>query len=340
MAKGNTTIQQFVAGLSSTQLANIVEGGGASTGDPVGRSAQPVTRPPSYESLGIPGMTLSDGPAGLRYHPQITTTTPKTYQYETAWPIGTLLAQTWDRDLVQQVGDAIGQGDEGGGCPLWLAPGMNIHRDPLNGRNFEYYSEDPLVAGLTSAATTTACRATRASASPSSTSLANNQEANRRRRSTRRSPNGHCGRSTCSGFEISVKTAQPMAIMTSYNRSTAPTPRPTTTCDTNILRGEWGFKGLVMTDWGGSHGAAPAMYAGNDLIEPGNNQAEVINATHQGAGDHRLQRLPGLQQDGQPDQDVLRTDARRADAGGHGYDDHQHHGRLQLPTCPRPRCRR
>ena len=98
-------------------------------------------------------MMLSDGPAGLRINQQIATT-PKTYQWATAWPIGTLLAQTWDRDLIQQVGRAIGKEMQEYGVSLWLAPGMNIHRDPLNGRNFEYYSEDPLIAGLTAAATT------------------------------------------------------------------------------------------------------------------------------------------------------------------------------------------
>ena len=178
VAKGNVTIQQFVAGLSVTQLANIVEGGGVSTTTQSAIGAAGYTTA-KLESLGIAGMTLSDGPAGLRLTQQITTTNPKTYQYETAWPIGTLLAQTWDRDLIQQVGDAVGKEMKEAGVQLWLAPGMNIHRDPLNGRNFEYYSEDPLVAGLSSAATTAGVQSNPGVGVTIKHFLANNQEANR-----------------------------------------------------------------------------------------------------------------------------------------------------------------
>lgn len=123
------------------QLADIVEGSGVGGTTPSAVGAAGYTTG-AHEDLGIPSMTLSDGPAGLRLTQQIATT-PPTYQYGTAWPIGTLLAQTWDRDLVDKVGTAVGKEMNEYGVSLWLAPGMNIHRDPLNGRNFEYYSEDP-----------------------------------------------------------------------------------------------------------------------------------------------------------------------------------------------------
>ncbi len=123
-------------------------------------------------------MVLSDGPAGLRITQKIADH-PPTYQWATAWPIGTLLAQTWDRDLVQRVGNAIGKEMREYGATLWLAPGMNIHRDPLNGRNFEYYSEDPLIAGLTAAATTKGVQSNPGVGVTLKHFVANNQEANR-----------------------------------------------------------------------------------------------------------------------------------------------------------------
>ena len=274
VAKGTKTIEQFVAGLSVTQLANIVEGATAAgtTTTAVGAAGYTTAK---YENLGIPGMTLSDGPAGLRLTQQIATT-PKTYQYQTAWPIGTLLAQTWDRDIVRKVGDAIGKEMKEAGVTLWLAPGQNIHRDPLNGRNFEYYSEDPLLTGLISAATTEGVQSNPGVGVTIKHYAANNQETNRT--SVNETISERALREIyLEGFEISVKTAQPMAIMTSYNKINGPWASANYDLNTDVLRGEWGFKGMIMTDWGGNHNAVATMYSGNDLIEPGGNQAEIIN---------------------------------------------------------------
>ncbi|RIJ76564.1 hypothetical protein D1871_11925 [Nakamurella silvestris] len=276
VAKGNVTLQQFVAGLSVTQLSNIVEGANVAGSTPTAVGAAGYTTA-KYENLGIPGMALSDGPAGLRLTQKITTVTPNRYQYQTAWPIGTLLAQTWDSALVKKVGDAIGKEMLEAGVTLWLAPGQNIHRDPLNGRNFEYYSEDPLVTGLTSAATTEGVQSNPGIGVTIKHFAANNQEA------SRTSVNETISERTLReiylrGFEISVKAAQPMAIMTSYNKINTSWSAQNYDLDTDVLRGEWGFKGLIMTDWGGNHNALYTMYAGNDLIEPGNNQAEIYNA--------------------------------------------------------------
>lgn len=272
---GKVTMEQFIAGLSAKQLADIVEGASASgtTATAVGAAGYTTAK---YESLGLPGMTLSDGPAGLRITQKVPTT-PATYQFGTAWPIGTLLAQTWDRDLVQRVGEAVGQEMSEYGVTLWLAPGMNIHRDPLNGRNFEYYAEDPLLSGLTAAAITEGVQSIPGKGVTIKHFFGNNQE------TLRTTTNAVIGERASReiylrGFEIAVKSAQPMAVMTSYNKINGTYASGNYDLNTDLLRGEWGFKGLVMSDWGGAHGAVPTMYSGNDLIEPGNNPGEVLNA--------------------------------------------------------------
>jgi len=200
---------------SVTHLANIVEGAGlgGSTLSAVGAAGYSTGL---YENLGIPQMTMSDGPAGLRITQQINSV-PPTYQFTTAWPIGTMLAQTWDRDLLTQVGTAIGKEMREYGATLWLAPGMNIHRDPLNGRNFEYFSEDPLIAGLTAAGETAGVQSNAGVGVTLKHYAANNQE------TQRSGSNSVIGERAAreiylKGFEIAVKAAQPMAIMTSYNR--------------------------------------------------------------------------------------------------------------------------
>lgn len=276
VAKHRISMKRFVAGLDVTQLANIVEGAG-SGGSTLSAAGAAGYSTSNYEDMGIPQMTMSDGPAGLRITQQINTD-PPTYQFATAWPIGTMLAQTWNHDLLTRVGTAIGKEMREYGATLWLAPGMNIHRDPLNGRNFEYYSEDPLIAGLTAAAETAGVQSNAGVGVTLKHYVANNQETDRN------SSNSVIGERAAreiylKGFEVAVKAAQPMAIMTSYNRVNGTYSSANYDMNTDLLRGEWGFKGLVMTDWGGSHGAVATMYSGNDLIMPGNNPSEVINAT-------------------------------------------------------------
>lgn len=275
--RGAYSLEQFVAGLSVTQLANIVEGAlpGGTTARAIGAAGYSTA---GYEAMGLPGMTLADGPAGLRITQQVDSV-PPAHQFATAWPIGTLLAQTWDRDLVERVGAAISEEMTEYGVTLWLAPGMNIHRDPLNGRNFEYYSEDPLVSGLTAAAMTDGVQSAPGVGVTLKHLFANNQETERdttnaiiSERATREI--------YLKGFEIAVKSAQPMAVMTSYNRINDTYASGSYDLATDILRGEWGFEGLVMTDWeaGPLTGAAGVLYSGNDLIEPGQNAEEVVAA--------------------------------------------------------------
>jgi len=275
VAKGKVSMEQLVAGLSVTQLANIVEGARTPGSTLTATGAAGYTTA-LYEDLGIPGMTLSDGPAGLRLTPEISTT-PPTYQYATAWPIGTLLAQTWNRDLVQQVGEAVGKEMQEFGVSLWLAPGMNIHRDPLNGRNFEYYSEDPLIAGLTAGATTEGVQSVPGVGVTVKHFVANNQETQRSGGDVVTSERG-LREIELKGFEIAVKSAQPMAVMSSYNKVNGTYAAQNYDLLTDVLRGEWDYRGLVMTDWGGSHDTVATMYSGNDLIEPGNAPQNVVNS--------------------------------------------------------------
>lgn len=289
VASGKTTIEKFVAGLTVTQLANIVEGGSGSGTVPSAVGAAGYTTA-KYENLGIPGMALADGPAGLRLTQQINTS-PKTYQWQTAWPIGTMLAQTWNRDLVQEVGAAVGKEMVDAGVTLWLAPGMNLHRDPLNGRNFEYYSEDPLVSGLTAVDTTLGVQSNKG-IGVTIKHFAFNQQELRRSGGNSVVSERTARELELRSFQIAVTAAQPMAVMSSYNRINGTYAAENYDLLTDILRGEWDFKGLVMSDWGGSHSATATMYAGNDLIEPGNAPQNIINAIEKQAPTIDVAGLP------------------------------------------------
>ena len=273
---GKITMAQFVAGLTPTQLANIVEGAGAgSSPDATGAAGFTTSL---YTQLGIPRVVMSDGPAGLRLTTTLATT-PTTYQWTTAFPIGTLLAQTWDRTLVQKVGVAVGKEMREYGVSLWLAPGMNIHRDPLGGRNFEYYSEDPLVSGLSAAAMTDGVQSIPGEGVTIKHFAANEQETDRNTTNSVISERA-LREVYLRGFQIAVETAQPMAVMSSYNKVNGTYAAANYDLLTDVLRGEWGFKGLVMSDWTGTGPTGPvaAQYAGNDLIMPGLNSTEVLAA--------------------------------------------------------------
>ncbi len=232
------------------------------------------------ERLDIPFVILSDGPAGVNI--DSTRENESGTFYCTHFPIGTVMSSTWNTELVENVGRAIGDEAMHYGVDVVLGPGMNIHRHPLNGRNFEYYSEDPLLTGKTAAAMIRGIQANGVAACPKHFA-ANNQETNRMGNDVQVSRRA-LREIYLKGFEIAVREGHPKTLMTSYNKINGISVSERHDLVTEFLRDECGFDGTVMTDWYGGDHPEEQMKAGNDLIMPGQQwqMDSIVNAVNAG----------------------------------------------------------
>ena len=295
---------EIVKRLSTEQLIQLATGDpGKGQGSSLGAAGISVpgsageTSTVAYEQ-GVANIVLADGPAGLRLNQvyavkdgavqmppfeaslehgffcdDLSLEGTKYYQYCTAIPVGTLLAQSWDEKLLAEIGVMIADEMERFGVTLWLAPGMNIHRNPLCGRNFEYYSEDPLLSGKIAAAITKGVQSVKGCGTTIKHFACNNQEDNRMGSDSVVSERA-LREIYLKGFEIAVREAKPMSIMTSYNLINKVHAANNYDLCTAAARQEWGFDGVIMTDWTTTeHGedctASGCIRAGNDLIMPG-----------------------------------------------------------------------
>ncbi len=314
VAAGKASLDDFIARMSDEDLAYLMVGNSVDNvgfGNVIGSASKALpgsageTTGKLAEKYGLKQMELCDGPAGLRLTPEFIEQEDGTaiglggmtgggdppakgirhYQYLTAIPIAMTLASSWDLKLIEEMGDLVGGEMEAFGASLWLAPGMNIHRNPLCGRNFEYYSEDPLLSGKCAAADTKGVQRHPGYGTTVKHYLANNQEDNRM------FTNSHISERAIReiysrNFRIVVEEAQPMSLMTSYNLVNGTHAANNEDSVTHLLRDEWGFQGMVMTDWlttsdlsstlsalsvrkYGKSDAALCVKAQNDLIEPG-----------------------------------------------------------------------
>ncbi len=289
--------KEIVGKMTLEQKAELVVGNGfhmpgmKPQGPTIGQTQDKVpgaagtTHP--FPSLNVPSIVLSDGPAGVRIEPYRNGDSSRSY-FATAWPVATLLASSWDTSLVKKMGVAFGSEIHDYGIDVILAPALNIHRNPLGGRNFEYFSEDPYVAGNMTAALVNGIQSNHVGTSIKHF-VANNQETDRNTVNTIVSERA-LREIYLKGFEIAVKKSQPWTVMSSYNLVNGTYTSQDYDLLTTVLRKEWGFKGMVMTDWFGGKDPVEQMKAGNDLLMPGTSAQTkaIVDAVNDGKLDENV----------------------------------------------------
>jgi len=310
---------RILESLTLRDMAELVVGGGMSGHRFFEAPGAAGVTTGNLTAKGIPNVVMADGPAGLRLHKissvsitgkvkgiepnisfmeylpepvkKVMLGNPDSknllYQFTTAFPVGISLASSWNLQLAEEVGNAVGKEMEAYGVTYWLAPGMNIHRNPLCGRNFEYFSEDPLLTGKFAAAITKGVQKNRGCYVTLKHYCCNNQEDNRNKMNA--NVNERALREIyLKGFEIAVKESHPGAVMSSYNKVNGKYVNNSYRLLTQVLRNEWGFDGFVMTDWfatGRKYGdPAHAIASGNDLIMPGSSGTvdDIVKAVSKG----------------------------------------------------------
>lgn len=269
-------INEVIAAMTLEEKAQLLVGGGndsfVGSGSMMGHQKKLVAGAAgitvAIPRLGIPATVMTDGPAGVHIDAK-REGTDQTF-YATGFPVGSCLAATWNTELVKKVGQAIGNETKEYGCDVILGPGMNIHRNPLCGRNFEYYSEDPLLTGAIACAYTDGVQSQGVGVSAKHFAV-NSQESDRTRVDERVSQRA-LREIYLRGFEMLVRHSQPWTIMSSYNKVNGTYSQMSKDLLTNVLRDDWGYKGIVETDWIGKRADLPTeqeMAAGNDLMTPG-----------------------------------------------------------------------
>ncbi len=267
VAEGKLTLDEFLAQLGDEELIHLL-GGQPNTGV---SNTFGIGNLPEY---GVPNVTTADGPAGLRIDRVCGV-------YTTAWPCATLLAATWDEALLSRVGAAAAGEVKENNISVWLAPAVNIHRNPLCGRNFEYYSEDPLLTGRLAGAMVRGIQSQHIAATVKHFAC-NNKETNRKYSDSRLSRRA-LREIYLRAFEIIVREARPWAIMSSYNIINGRRASESRELLTGILRNEWGYGGVVMTDWWTRGEHYKEILAGNDLKMANGYPERVLAAMEKGA---------------------------------------------------------
>lgn len=271
---GSVTMEEFVASLSLYELSCLCSGVGEYAAAPEDYQVTLAIGAPGYttntmeDSKGIPTTAYVDGPSGLRLNREFTYDDETYYQYVTCIPAGSVYCQSWDTEVIELAGDIVGRECEQYGATYILGPGLNIQRDPLCGRNYEYYSEDPTLCGVSATSFIQGVQQHEGISVSPKHFAGNNQETDRT--TTNTSATERTWREIyLKGFEMLVKNAAPATIMTSYNLVNGTEAAENYSLVMNILRGEWGYNGLVEVDWGGSNEAMQTIASGNDNIQPG-----------------------------------------------------------------------